>query len=106
MELSTNEKVLVYAARAIKDIDPDFDIHEFGYLIYRLGAKHKAKSDFLGTIGSWGDGLEDEEVAVLLNSQHSYLMRCETERLTKLLATACPSDCNLKESQEMSDEAK
>ncbi|MBQ9536585.1 MAG: hypothetical protein IJU79_02220 [Desulfovibrionaceae bacterium] len=94
MDLSTNEKVLVYAARAIKEIDPDFDIHEFSYLIYKLGCKHKAMPDFLETICSWGDDLEDEDVAVLLNRQQSYLMRCATERLTKSLVTVCRADCS------------
>ena len=83
MELTTNEKILVYSARNIKEIDPNFDIHKFAPLIYRLALVHGAEADFLSVIGSWGDTLEDEEVAEMLKDGGYHLRSAEGYLTTK-----------------------
>lgn len=48
--------------RRIKQIDPNFDIHELANHVYDIMAKHGGMSDDVGNVGSWGDTLTDEEV--------------------------------------------
>ena len=72
MELTINEKILVYSVHNIIEIDPNFDIHEFAHFIYTLASAHGAEADFLSVIGSWGDTLEDEEVAEMLKDGDYY----------------------------------
>ena len=96
--LTSNERVLVYSARALKAIDPSFDIHVFAKILYDLGREHGAMSDYLGTVGSWGDSLSDEDVAILMAD---FVRATLAEaRSTISQKKPCHSDCSCKENQE------
>lgn len=64
--MTCNEEVVVLGLRAIKKLSPNFDIHEACPSIYALAEKNAYNADLLSILGSWGDTLEDQEIAELL----------------------------------------
>lgn len=100
MELSTNEKVLVLCARAIKAIDADFDLQEFKVPLLALAIKHGGLSDLIGTIGSWGDSLDDEETKSLMED---FIEATLTDRRPTILERVpCHLGCIQEESPKIS----
>ena len=66
MKLSINEEIVVLCMRALKKIDPTFDVHELYTGLKDLTEKHCQDWDLVAIIASWGDTLKDQEVAELL----------------------------------------
>ena len=58
----------MHLIREVKEVDPNFDLHELAMPLYILAEKHGALSDVLGNIGSWGDTLTDEEMLEMMRS--------------------------------------